>query len=468
MSDINQNQDVMNAFLSRMHNILTAPDTANETQSNDSYVSFTKIGIPVTEKFLTFNDLTTKSEVNNQAGFANIVNEVPESRGFFVIKGVKISNVYRQVITQAQVAERELSEREKDMLQKAQDYLQVEAIDKNPFTGEEKKTIQPSPAVISYGKHRVLYINALLAYNNAAIGANEKSATQQDIENFTRNGVILRNNALIAYQTWEGEGSKGYVEQARSILGQYASSGIHERFTKLKADMDLSERQSNLFGPYENTLFFPHDAFVDPSKTPTFTTFKFSESKVDEYKHNDSTNYGGGVNSGFFLFNCSATVNGEKKNMSAEVDTSNFSMSVDLLQLPILRPWFDASIFQSRAWKWTDQISDGKEPRSGMMPVYATSVILAKNLKIKLNMSSEKNKAAFSKIETSTSASYGPFAIKGSYSHEEGDSSFNSKVSDDGIEADGLQIIGFICYKVPLSPNPDPSLDWPDKQPLSA
>jgi hypothetical protein len=127
-----------------------------------------------------------------------------------------------------------------------------------------------------------------------------------------------------------------------------------------------------------------------------------------------------------------------------------------------LRP----EIFWSRGWKWSPEsglgpVSDGANPPEGLMPLYPTAVIIARNLEIGLDMTNESNSSSWSSVSTSASFGWGPFSISGNYSHSESQAQSDYTQSDSGISVPGPQIIAFVCEVIPQSPNPDPSLNWP-------
>jgi hypothetical protein len=88
-------------------------------------------------------------------------------------------------------------------------------------------------------------------------------------------------------------------------------------------------------------------------------------------------------------------------------------------------------------------------------------MILAKDVQVGINMTSEENKAFKSQVSSSASVGWGPFSVRGNYSRSDSSSSHEYTSSDSGIEIKGAQIIGFICDVLPLSPNPDPALPFP-------
>lgn len=99
-------------------------------------------------------------------------------------------------------------------------------------------------------------------------------------------------------------------------------------------------------------------------------------------------------------------------------------LTAEVIQAPLLRAWWDPTIFRNRGWRWATplaEISDGGSPPRGMMPLYITSVIFARNL----------------------TYSYGTAGQR------------------EDRHAPDPQILGFICERLPKCPNPDLTLDWP-------
>ena len=88
-------------------------------------------------------------------------------------------------------------------------------------------------------------------------------------------------------------------------------------------------------------------------------------------------------------------------------------------------------------------------------------MIVARNTKIKLDMSQTDNKKAASSISASASVGWGPFSVSGNYAHSESKASQDSVVTNSGIEIPGMVILGFVCKKLSKSPNPSPNItDW--------
>ncbi len=111
----------------------------------------------------------------------------------------------------------------------------------------------------------------------------------------------------------------------------------------------------------------------------------------------------------------------------------------EMLVLPLQRSWWSPWIFSSRGWRFQPasglpQLSDGNSPPQGMMPFYASSLIIARNLTV-----SSAPKAA---------APPALFTLK------------SEPAQSAGTTAAGMSIIGFVCTTLPRCPDPDPTLQW--------
>jgi hypothetical protein len=113
------------------------------------------------------------------------------------------------------------------------------------------------------------------------------------------------------------------------------------------------------------------------------------------------------------------------------------TISGEMISLPLQRAWWNPWVFSSRAWRFVPVygfglLSDGGSPPSGQLPMWATALMIARNLKV---------------VSDSTTPGAAPaLKLKGS--------------AEATPEAGGMSIIGFYCTPLPLCPNPDPALAW--------
>jgi len=115
-----------------------------------------------------------------------------------------------------------------------------------------------------------------------------------------------------------------------------------------------------------------------------------------------------------------------------------------LHEAPIRRPWFDLSVFRNRAWKWSSDSGISRPlaagwPPSGavLLPTVPTSILFARRLEV-------HGRGLGSHAE----GRIGPFYVAGAAAGAE------------TVSSPGVQILAFVCTKLPPSPDPDPALTW--------
>lgn len=456
-------QSIMNGLMGKIYAIISSPDQASGKviQADKPFVSFVKVGIPVSEADLNFASMSTMAEVNAHSAFSQLMNDIPRVSGLWKMSGHRIWDVYEKALTQIKLPNLELSAKEKEILKNIDKYLETEVENRDPFTGDVTKGIVPSRQVIAYNNCMGDYFARAKAYNALQIQAEEPGASPASVKEFNLNGPIARQEAIKALQAWEAEGNKGNVEEARSRKMILCGSGPATVYAQMKNDLTLARRESTL-GNYYSTYFFPLNLF---GPRITWTKFRATNENLHTYASKDQSAWGGGVEAKYGLFSVSGSVDHKSGDTSYQGDYSKFGLTVELIQVPLLRTWFNPGIFKNRNWKWrtgNEMISSGgdKDVASDLMPAYPTSFIMARNLRITMDTKNERNRKAISQLTTSASGGWGPFRVKGHYEQFSDKSNQDMKITDEGIESKGMQIIAFVCERVPKSPNPDSTIKF--------
>jgi hypothetical protein len=456
--------NVMSTLTQKITSIMTAEDqTGSGAKPNQSFLAFCSPGVMVSREELSFGDMSTKALINANSAFSQVVNNIPNSVGFWGPTGKKVWDIYDNSINQVDLPAITLSDREAKMLKKAQDFLQQSVTTKDPFTDEEKTSIVDSAPYASYQVNMAKYQAALKTYNGLLIQANAPGAPDAVVQDFARNGASYKQQVIAAYGAWSSNGYKQYVEEAIGIIANLTGKGPASLYQSMRANFNADRLTDTLGSQFYPTYVYPKDP-LNPALDGSWMSFYFNLEDVNTFKSDSATNSGGSASASWGLWSGSASASYGQGQSNYECDTSNLSLSVQLIQLPLTRPWLRPEIYWSRGWRWSagasGVISDGGTPPQGLMPLYPTSVIVAKNLVINLDMSNTKNQSSFSKIETSASIGWGPFSVSGNYSRSDSQSTSNFTKSSTGITVPGAQIIAYVCEVLPLSPNPDPSLNW--------
>lgn len=460
----NLNKEATNAFLNKLQQILTAPDqvTGHNNPLDNTYISFCSGGILLKQDALSFGELKSSEEKNANSFFSLLVNSIPQPSVAWQPTDEKIWDVYEKAIKNIILPAVELTADEKKLLKKAYDFLFKEVTKKDPFTDEETKEVVYTPEHKAYEAQKKNYQDALIDYNHHLIEATKNNRTDEDTQDWFHNGSIYKDRVMSAYTNWESEGNKGYVEKAQSIIANLGYRGQDAYYPQMRGDLEMS-RKTDLRGfEYHPTFCFP-DALLQ--QNIPWPKYNFTHSDSTTFSSSENTSWGASASVNYGLWNVGGDASHTTSEENLEWDVEGFDMSFELTQVPILRPWFKPWIFKSRGWNWDNSgiglISDGNKPPKGIMPLIPTAMILMRNVRVKLDTNSGKNKRVIETTKASGSVGWGPISFGGNYAN-------SSDRKDSHVEADhgefieeAPQIIGFICEQLPKSPDPDSNLNWP-------
>ncbi len=457
--------DTINSLLKKVYSILSAGDDVNKgAPTSQSFLSFVMPGIPLAISNLNFGFLAMTPEQHNAAMlFSDVVNVVPEFNKLWREGGGRVYDVYSQVLDNIVLPQDALSAKEKADLAAAMDLLYVRAT-VVALDGTDKSILIDSPLVERYNVLSQLYATALNSYNAVRSGFILSPDDPKMQLAWSLDGPRLRSDLSAAWNVWQS-GGKNSVERARATVGLLTARGAAGYWQRLREAFDLAK----FIDPVENveyrlTKYFPSQ-FWDSAHSSSWMRVEFSEKDIHAVSHAETTTWGGGFGAGFGMWSFGGGASRTDVRNSSESDTKDMRIAFEMAQIPLRRSWFDASVFDNRGWKlaagFGSVVSDGDSPPSGLMPILPVAIIVARNLELKLDTSSQKDTYAFSQVSASASAGWGPFSIRGNYSKMTTDTTHDFVSSGTGITCPGMQLIGFICRRLPKSPNPSPNLIFP-------
>ncbi len=219
----------------------------------------------------------------------------------------------------------------------------------------------------------------------------------------------------------------------------------------------------NMIAPYG---FYPsYKSWLDSSLQ--WTTIALTDSDESHTQTSSHTSWGAGLGAGWGLWRVNANYGQSDGSTLQGFDASHYSISFDVLRVLIFRPWMDASVYGARNWRWSrtttlkDLISSGdvmNTTPSGQEPFIAQELILARNVKITGDWTSNLKTTYSSTRSGGGGISYGPFSFGGSGSSTYDESKDHNQVTTNGITSPSVQIIGMLVDILPKTPDPDPQL----------
>lgn len=457
------NVDAMNAMLSKIFKIFSAGDDLSNGQGVKirdpfTYFSYVLPGIPVSESTFDFEKFTSAKQVNAASDFSQTINSTPRPTGFWAGDGRQLSDAYLYLLQNAVVPEVPITPEEQKTLDNAYAVLYDTIRNVNPTTGDITIDQVPSRRLNEYNDKFSAYNDAVLTYNNKRIDFELKGDLDPAVaEDWANNGPIYESQVANAYNAYRA--IAGTIEGAYSNINQITSRGPATYFQGLKNRLLLAQRKDGHGNTFFYTGYFPSGF----TASNTWVKFTFGETDIHSVTTDDSTSWGGGVSGGWGLWSWGGGISHTDTNHFDSCDTKNLHVEVELAQIPVTRGWFDPTLFRLKNWRLAvkgEAASNGLPPpqTDGILPTYVTSIVLARKLKVTIDMTTEANKKYSSTTEGHGSVGWGPFSLRGNYTQTSSGSTHDYHSDDGSLSSDGMQIIAFVCSVVPMAPSPDTSV----------
>lgn len=444
--------------------VLGADEIVGIPVPDRTFISFCYPGIAVDAADFDFGFLVPAGEqAIAAADFSALVNSIPSISGRFVPTAETIPDIYAEVLRDKQLPEVDLTDSEKERLVAAHALLVREIATIDPATGAAVQKPADTPLYERYKELEQAYINASLAYRSIQMDLLYRDDDRARAE-WTVKAPLYRLQVQSAYNNWVTV--KGEIDRALGTIAALAGRGPEPYWLELAQRFENSRLTTPTGDDFYFTKYFP-SKFWDAAHVAGWTRFTMTHNEVHEIneKSDMSASVGGGWGGG--LWNVSGSGSYSEQKTYHKSDTNNVSVDVKVTMVPLRRTWLDATVFSNRAWRLDRNInnsvySDGNSPPSGRMPAVATGMIVARELKLGIDMSTTENSSFASQLQVKASAGWGPFKIKGNYSRNTSRTTHDYVFNAAGIESPGMQIIGFVCQHLPKSPNPDEELNWPE------
>ena len=462
------NSEVMDALMAKLYAIVAAPDSITGVKRDQPYVSFTRPGIPLTEEALDFGFVTMTADQNALAAdFSELANSIPTMAGFWDSTGRKVYDEYYKIIDQPVLPTVELSSAEQAQLERAKQFLFRADQYQDPITGDMVTVAVESAILQRYKEYATQWELAFEKYQSALEDyLLRKDSDPLAAEIWARKGPVLKARVQRAYQMWAAAG-KARVEEVQALIENLERRGPNKLWSDRRERYRSHVRDDFQGGNYLLTKYFPQK-FWKPDHGAGWMEFSFRHDEVHKVDTSKKESFGGGTSGSYGLFSWGGKMQRDSTDTYSRADTENFGLKVELAKIPLRRTWMDAGIFSSRAWRFdaqmypeSEHLSDGGNPPNGTMVAYPSALLVARNLELNMDMTSETNTYSFEKITGSARGGWGPFSIKGNYSKETTKQTHDYVSDHKGIKAPGMQIIGFVCQVLPKCPNPDDELNWP-------
>jgi len=483
---MNHSGDLMQALVAKLYSILTGDDDAIKTPRN-KFVSWFLPGVPFDTgdfkycaKGFVGETAEEIQELYHQAFvLSKLFDYIPDVSNQFVTDQMQqtmyagtqdtISSVYNDVLKYSRVVHKDLSDKEKEKLQKFRDLLTIEVEEVDILTDEKKKVSKPGKLTVAYNDFMNRYFEAVNQYQNLKIDAMAASGDSPEAKrrvlDFTNKGpnYIIRLNSA-----WADWGAMGYRDEYNTITA-YINQVTQRNLVLYKADLENKFRSAKLSSPTDGAFYYTTVLPGHFATSAGWTRFTFIEQdgethykkKTSEVKVDASLNFG--------LFSVGPSGGGSKIKVNEDAKSENFSAEFEFTQVPICRPWFEPGFFSMRSWtlddNWnlsydnkpvSEKDQDGK--RFGRLVAYPVSALFVRNVRLTSSNMSQHADYVKTSIQAGGSVGYGPFRLGGSYKSGKEERNTNFHMDADTLSIDGMQLVGFINNYIPKCPNLHPDI----------
>jgi hypothetical protein len=281
-----------------------------------------------------------------------------------------------------------------------------------------------------------------------------------------------KNQAL---NRWITDGYKQKYENAVATVYNLEALDPNNTWLDLTKLLQQNSRSDGTIPFYTTDTTPTYKTIVDPKGTG-WAKFTFDQGDWERQSYHEHIDAGGGVSAGWGFWRASAGAHYVKDQGFTKSNSSNISIALELQRVRINREWLRSFIYYSRAWRWhvgtmgsSSPISDGvpingENVPAGWMPLLPVALLVARNVEISAEITNDEHTWANTHFDASASVGWGPISIGGHYSRDESSDYVKGSVRRDGISAAPAQIIGWYCDVLPVSPNPDPLMPWPERK----
>jgi hypothetical protein len=271
---------------------------------------------------------------------------------------------------------------------------------------------------------------------------------------------VLRDAVNNALDEWQVLGNKAQYEQAMATVARVDSTDLSKTVEGLKKRYDSVLNLNDVAArPFVPVGLIPSNFHTERG---TWTSVSFNSQQLKDSSSYDHTVGSHGTGAGIFW--ASDSGNTDATNRVVTNASQKMTVSFEMARVAIDRTaWFDANLLASRMWKWADNpalrpLSDGKVPASQdsdlMLPMYATDVIITRNVRVTLAMTESESTTFRKQMTSSSRRGFWIFSSSSTETRTEERDTYTWASGTATLAFPGMQIVGFVCDRLPKLPNP--------------
>mgnify|MGYP003576109612 CR=1 FL=1 len=390
----------------------------------------------------------TSANQNAAQMFSAMVDAIPDvsQAPLWVDSGRKVSDIYINAVNGANTANT-INPAQQKTYDLAFNYLNVEQTLTN-FDGSKTTTLQPSPIAQTYDDNESAYISAIGGYRTAYNGYDLSQPADQRSWNAVAPG--LQNLVDQTWKHWVRQG-KQQVEQAQNALQSSINDAVAAAISQAQSLVQPSRLLPGAL-PTDPAWLLSYGMASDwMNASSQAAQLTLRSSYLNQTASSEATSYSTGGGASWGLWSVGGSYSHDEESNHSHMDATDFSLTAELIQVRIMRPWFNPLLFSMKDW-WSSAYAAGGLSADSVMPLVPTSFVVARNVAITANFSDEDKSHFQESTSASTSVGWGPFSVSGSYSHSDSNDTFTSTFDGGTLHLPGLQLLAFICTATPSAP----------------
>lgn len=374
---------------------------------------------------------------------AQLADDVPAVNPMWAPTGQHVSDVYSKMVNLVHVTEPPPSEEIARRREEIKKILIEKAVD------DEGREIERPTALADKEQ------KAFNDYQDAYMTYVSKFAAAQRDPNLKAVWPIVGAQALQipkrAFADWAAAG-RDQIDSAKDQLATLNEGQVARAFADAQFRLAAYERVLGLTDTFFRTTIEPTD--WSSSDGTSWPRYEFSESNFSSEFSSEATSWGASANVmvGLWSFGGGASHSDSRQAMSQ--DTTNIGISFRWRVCPIYRKWMDGTLFSLPNWDLGTLTGAGgiSGAPNALMPLIPMAIVMVRDVEITANWSHQDSEHIDTATSGSLSVGYGPFSVSGNYSYSSTSDKFGAKRTAQGFTIPDIQILGFVCTKVPHCP----------------
>jgi hypothetical protein len=453
-----QEQQVLSSLYTTLYDAITFSPAPNQPGAFDKATTFLQFSKNEALNPADFANAVTPvnpgGNLNAAELFASMVDVVPAIQADYTPTANDVSTVYTTIVNGAD-SPGTIDPAQLQIYNDAYNYLNSSTTIKD-FTGKEVTTYGPSQIVQAYNTNLTAYIAAVSAYRTAYLGYNLTDVAQQ--RQWQANEPLLANAVTQTYNTWRNQGA-AQVEQAQAALATSINSAVKNAIKDAQtAVAAINQMAPSVAGDPKWFLSYALPTnWADDSVVPNLSALTVDSSNLNKTADSSFTSYGGGASWGGGLWSVGGSAQHSESAVHSHMDAQTVKLTAKIGIVRIFRPWLHEFLFRMQGW-FVDMAAAGGISNgtltgnsSGLLPLIPTAFIIARDVEISGDFTTEDQSHIASSTSGSTSVGWGPFSVSGNYSHSTSSDTFNSTFNGGTLKIPGIQIIAWVSEIVPTS-----------------